>query len=201
MPQRLHVTCTFKDCQRPHKAAGYCQTHYMQLKRNSPLTEIKPRDRTPHEYCSEDGCVEPVKAKGLCMMHYARYLRHGHTKYRDRKKPPRYCSMPSCEDILYSKGLCHKHYIKRRDLKERYGMDTSAYMAMLEKHRFVCAICEKPETNINGPSRKVKSLSIDHCHTTGKVRGMLCGNCNRGLGFFGDDPAVLKRAIAYLKKG
>lgn len=42
--------------------------------------------------------------------------------------------------------------------------------------------------------------AIDHCHTTGKIRGMLCGHCNRGLGHFRDNPATLKQAILYLTK-
>lgn len=42
--------------------------------------------------------------------------------------------------------------------------------------------------------------AIDHCHTTGKVRGILCGHCNKGLGLFRDNPATLKQAIFYLRK-
>jgi recombination endonuclease VII len=55
-----------------------------------------------------------------------------------------------------------------------------------------CGICGRP-----GDGRW-KQLTIDHCHKTGRFRGMLCSRCNRGLGFFQDDPALLKKAMAYL---
>jgi hypothetical protein len=58
---------------------------------------------------------------------------------------------------------------------------------------FVCKICGKPETAINK-----KYLCIDHDHGTLKVRGLLCDNCNKGLGCFKDDIEALKKAIEYL---
>lgn len=68
------------------------------------------------------------------------------------------------------------------------------YDRMLERQGGVCAICG------NGASDAIrKNLAVDHCHGTGRVRGLLCGNCNTGLGSFKDDPVLLRRAIKYLK--
>lgn len=58
----------------------------------------------------------------------------------------------------------------------------------------VCAVCGDPRT-------KGKRLCIDHDHTTGEVRGLLCDRCNKGIGLFRDDPATIMSAINYLKKG
>jgi hypothetical protein len=56
-----------------------------------------------------------------------------------------------------------------------------------------CNICDAPEP-------KGGRLCIDHCHKTGKIRGLLCHKCNRGIGFAKDDPNVLDAAAAYLRK-
>lgn len=61
---------------------------------------------------------------------------------------------------------------------------------MLTKQKGLCAICHK----------KMIKVNIDHCHATGKVRGLLCPECNRGLGLFYDDANRLISAAEYLKK-
>ena len=70
---------------------------------------------------------------------------------------------------------------------------------MLTEQHGVCAICDKPETSLNLKKTKVRNLAVDHCHKTGKVRALLCMNCNTGLVAFRDDTDMLTRAIAYLK--
>ena len=82
-----HDICTMADCGRPHKARGYCQTHYMQFLRGvTPVGPIRSRVREKPLECAEEGCGGPVKAQGLCKMHYQRKLRHGHVNRPDRKK-------------------------------------------------------------------------------------------------------------------
>lgn len=199
MPQRRHYTCTVEGCGRPHKAAGLCQTHYMQTRRGAPITpviRVRAGEKPPE--CSEADCHNPVKAKGLCMMHYARLLRHGYTTERARTRPPKPCSVPGCGNRLYSNGLCNQHHLRFRKAAQ-HGMSFDDYLEMQAKQRFVCAICEQPERAVNAHSLKRKELAIDHCHDTGKVRGLLCSSCNRGLGLFADDPQLLQRAADYLK--
>ncbi len=70
----------------------------------------------------------------------------------------------------------------------RYGLSDADYDALLARQRGVCANCKRN-----------RRLGVDHCHATGKVRGLLCGNCNRGLGLFHDDPELLRAAAAYLE--
>jgi hypothetical protein len=82
------------------------------------------------------------------------------------------------------------------DLKKRFGLSHDDYNAMSAEAEHRCEICGQEETT--KIRERVLRLAVDHCHTTGKVRGLLCMSCNRGLGYFRDDPEFLRRAIAYL---
>lgn len=80
---------------------------------------------------------------------------------------------------------------------KRYGINFADYQRLHDAQAGLCAICEKPESSVqNG---KARWLAVDHCHTTGAVRGLLCMNCNSTIGRLGDDPAMLDRAAAYLR--
>ena len=82
----------------------------------------------------------------------------------------------------------------RRALIERYGLTESEYESMWQSQQGLCAICKRPE-----PESIRARLCIDHCHDTGRVRGLLCGFCNTGLGGFRDNVESLRSAIAYLE--
>lgn len=88
--------------------------------------------------------------------------------------------------------------LRDRSLFSSYGMRLPDYYRMLEKQGGACRLCGKMETR-NGPTGRVLPLSVDHDHKTGKVRGLLCSNCNHGLGSFMDDPEMIERAIVYLE--
>jgi hypothetical protein len=198
--RREHTVCTIADCGRPHHARGWCLTHYTQFKRGvEPSGPIKVRVRDKPPECTEDDCSEPVKAKGLCKMHYQRLLRHGYTRYRDRKTPPKPCMIETCDNHLYAKGLCHAHYIKQRKWQS-FGVDAARYQELLHNQDGVCAVCAKPERHRDGLSGKAKDLAIDHDHDTGVVRALLCSACNTAIGLLGDNPALLDAAKAYLAK-
>lgn len=198
--RKEHDICTMAGCDRPHKARGYCQTHYMQFKRGiTPVGPIKTRVTVKPDECVEEGCTDPVKAKGLCKMHYQRLLRHGYTGRTERKKPPRKCAIEVCDNYAYCKDLCHAHYIKQRKWQS-YGVDAGRYQEMLCEQGGVCAICKHPERAPDKASGKTKDLAVDHDHRTGAVRALLCSSCNRALGLFNDDRRTLEAAIMYLDK-
>lgn len=84
-------------------------------------------------------------------------------------------------------------------LKTNYGVDDTEYHRLVELQNGKCAICHREETKVQNGA--VRSLSIDHDHETGKVRGLLCGNCNNGIGYFGNDrPDLLRSAATYLDR-
>lgn len=83
---------------------------------------------------------------------------------------------------------------KKYKLKYRFGLTMAEFAKMLEAQNGVCAICKEPERV------KKDSLSVDHDHKTGKVRGLLCGRCNRGIGMFQEDLEMMESARAYLQK-
>jgi hypothetical protein len=64
---------------------------------------------------------------------------------------------------------------------------------MVEDQNNLCKICKRPPN-------KIKKLCVDHCHISGKVRGLLCDKCNKGLGSFEDSLLSIKNALAYLEE-
>ena len=80
-----------------------------------------------------------------------------------------------------------KYELKRK--LRKYGITEDEYNVLLEESGGLCMICKKKPLNW---------LVIDHCHETHVVRGLLCGNCNTGLGLFKDNPELLQNAIKYL---
>jgi len=191
------MPCQIGCCTRPHKARGLCQTHYAQRLRGSDFSPIRSRVCEKPPECTEDGCSEPVKAKGLCKAHYQRFLRHGHTRYRDRKKPAKQCVIDGCDNVLYAKSLCHPHYAKQRKW-QAYGVDATRYQEMLREQKGVCAICSQPEKITDNASGKFKDLAVDHDHVTGAVRALLCSACNTAIGLFNDDEGLLAKAQTYV---
>ena len=84
-------------------------------------------------------------------------------------------------------------------LQRKYGITIEDYERMLQEQKGVCKLCLKPEKReLKGFMEGVPPLSVDHCHETGIVRGLLCYDCNHMLGLAHDDPEVLARAIEYL---
>ena len=84
--------------------------------------------------------------------------------------------------------------LRRKDsFLQQYGLTRDRYNEMVKTQGNTCAICGQ------APQGK-KALCIDHCHTTGKVRGLLCVGCNVGLGYFKDNTAYMTSAIAYLTR-
>lgn len=157
-------------------------------------------------------------------MHYMRVRRHGVTDFRPRPRTSytsdglkicAKCKTPKepgdfCRDLL--KGLkswckeCANTAQKERydrdsnrrraktegNIELKYGLTPEAWGNLFEKQGGVCAICKNPET-------QNKRISVDHDHETGKVRGLLCNNCNRGLGLLKDSLHTLSAAVEYLK--
>jgi hypothetical protein len=73
-----------------------------------------------------------------------------------------------------------------RAIQRKYGITLAQYKEMSEAQGHVCAVCAKPERVVDYRTGTVNQLAVDHCHETGRVRGLLCYSCNRVLGTLGD---------------
>lgn len=91
-------------------------------------------------------------------------------------------------------------YETNRYLKRKYGITLADYNRMKEEQGGVCAICHQPETSYDPKTHIIRGLSVDHCHTTKKVRGLLCFNCNAAIGRLRDSIDLLDACRAYLVK-
>ncbi len=174
--------------------------------------------------CKIEGCNNPVIAKEFCVTHYLRQRRHGST---DRPKFIRekllengqsYC--PGCNETkskmefkeskytafkvsIYCKSCSsnkgkiryknNKSKHRNGNLKRKFGISLDDYNTIFENQNKKCAICMKE-------NKSDRMYSVDHCHKTQTLRGILCEECNKGLGLFYDSIENLESAIQYLKK-
>jgi hypothetical protein len=81
-------------------------------------------------------------------------------------------------------------------LRQKFDLTIEEYETMLKNQEGRCAICLSDTFNFSHGKR----AHVDHCHDTGKVRGLLCGRCNVALGHFKHDPEIIQKAINYLQK-
>ncbi len=143
------------------------------------------------------------KARQLCGACYEKYLKNKNPEYkkkqmsnttrwaRENPKRMRYLYLRRCR----KERADPNHKIKRRDrmLKNYYGISHADYVKLLKDQNNGCALCfRQPAID--------KHLHVDHDHTTGKVRGLLCHQCNWYLGTIDADPLILERIKTYRKK-
>ena len=148
-----------------------------------------------------DDCDRPNRARDLCGTHYARFMKWGST---DRRPPPKTRVCHRCKrrvlssEFDLSEGVCTKcrpelrQERRSRRLSRASGVRASADALRLSQQGR-CAVCGVLE--VDAPRKR---FHLDHDHVTLAVRGLLCGNCNLGLGHFKDDPSRLRAAIKYL---
>lgn len=117
---------------------------------------------------------------------------------------PRYLRERNRGGKLYNEHICKKctkersdayFSIQRHHYLKRYGINLEKYEIMLKEQNNKCAICDRHKDLFK------KSFAVDHCHITGKIRGLLCFHCNTGIGKLGDNIESITKALNYLKKG
>ena len=114
------------------------------------------------------------------------------TLARKASRPPCHgCGGPVAPERPASAMYCTEECKIRSRRHEAYGLTKRELDFLLAQHE-VCAICRTNAWGLKGPQ-------VDHDHVTSRVRGVLCGNCNQGLGRFADDPARLRAAAEYLE--
>jgi hypothetical protein len=120
------------------------------------------------------------------------------TRKRYRDKPStKEKNQKACREYMRGRS---PEWRRERKLKHVYNLTPAQYNAMFAAQNGVCAICEEPETTIDKRTGKPRHLAVDHCHETRRVRGLLCGTCNRAVGYMRDNPARLRKAASYLER-
>ena len=139
-------------------------------KKDSTMFVLDNKNKSPWEICI------PCKEQG---------------KKRIQKTYPKKPATPESKERDYKRMI-------QRHMKKTYGITLEDYNLMLERQNGRCAICNGQE--IFRGKGKIHNLSVDHCHASGKVRGLLCRNCNQVIGTFKEDIQRFKNAIKYLNK-
>lgn len=218
MPEKCHVI----NCTQPSIAKGLCRKHYMRVQRHGSVEQTRSNDwgsREKHPayraWCGlrryhrldmpeswredfwafvKDVPEKPERGKaGRCdntkpWSSENFYWKEPRVESEDRKQYMREWQRKS--------RAANPDYYWDMDLRKNYGVTLEWYRETLAKQGNGCAICQQPETAVI--KGKVISMPVDHCHATGKPRGLLCTKCNRGLGLFSDNRQHLLSAAAYL---
>ncbi len=126
---------------------------------------------------------------------YSKYKKLNRKKLSEKQKE--YNAKNKERNRLYHLNNKEKLADKKKwsHLKKTFNLDKEQYLKMLKIQNNVCYICKNIET-----TKGAKYLSVDHCHKTGKIRGLLCAACNKALGGFKDNIEYLESAIKYLKE-
>lgn len=100
------------------------------------------------------------------------------------------CERKQAKEVRKQRRMDDPLYFRVRHIKVKFGLERDVYLEMLKNQNNQCAICH---------AKFAKTPHVDHDHETGKVRCLLCGKCNLGLGSFLDKPQLLRLAASYLE--
>lgn len=149
--------------------------------------EAAQRERSMNrgKFCALPYCNMPSRSGSheYCNKHYTRMHRNGHLERLTRESDGRCLCCSGEAKRLYCGRACQVIGLRAA----RYNVEPSEMYAIVQERR-PCQVCGAQD----------KLMHYDHDHTTGDFRGMLCFNCNSGLGHFRDNPDLLAKAIAYL---
>jgi hypothetical protein len=182
-----------KECvkKKPYNSNEYARRDYEKRKKKW-ATSCGTSKTKKCPGCKEEKHISAFTraGSGRCKECHNAYMRAWTAKNPDKV---------SLQNKLYKKR--HPEAYRNSELKHHYGITLNEYNELLEKQGGVCAICKNKERTVHNKngSRK-RMLGIDHCHKTGKVRGLLCKHCNQGLGNADDSMEVLKSMIKYLEE-
>lgn len=174
--------CAVEDCESKVRSNGLCNSHYFRLRRHGSLELPKTKREILVEqgqsHCPKCGLVKSIvefskdnaTAFGVAIYCKSCNKQAGKLRYRD-----------------------HKAKFQAYDLNKKFGLTVEQFQNLLDSQGGVCEICKsgfKPN----------KRPGVDHCHKTGKIRGILCDLCNKGIGHMRDSEEFLTAAAQYIRK-
>lgn len=214
--------CVIQNCGQHQKnlTSGFCGKHEFRARRHGSTEQTRPADwgsREAHPLYQTYHAARRNTAAGMVpewresFWRFIEVIGNRPTKHslrrRDTTKPlgpdnwywkkPTSNKDPAAYQKQWRKNNPERD--KNNNLKKSYGITLQQYEAMGEAQQWSCAICggkEATKDKDGGP----RMMPVDHDHKTGKVRALLCTQCNRGLGMFTDNIKKLKAAADYLEK-
>lgn len=199
MPEKLCPKCGitkqassfYVSKKRPDGLSSYCRE--CQVRDSKSRYSPHPRWRAPegHKWCPRCKSVLPIENFGK--------NKNSYDGLQTSCKP---CAIAAVTASRHKDPTSHRQSSKNwrvknvdrhadNNAKWKYGVEYGTYAKMFEEQGGVCAIC-------GNPSKDGRRLCIDHCHDTRKVRALLCGPCNTGIGQLQHSKELLLKAIAYL---
>lgn len=226
-PIRTRGVCVMEGCSKEHVSKGFCDMHYRRfMETGDPLGTKRPDDwGAKHKHPLFNRWAYAMRHKKDVCPQWQDFL----TFALDIGEPPSSISKLFSADeskplgpdnFVWKDAITQKvdgedeiTYKRRREkvyrqsnpekfrgyeLKKHYGISKEDYVKMLDDCGHKCAICKRSE-DVEIRGKRIR-LAVDHCHSSGEIRGLLCASCNRALGGFRDDVSILKSAISYLEK-
>ena len=217
----LSILCSCEGCERRAVAHGLCKKHYRQARRDGsikvgdshrdhPLYSMWWARRKSDALSSEwrddfkrfvaDVGDKPGKFWNLVTLRDGPFGPDNFQWREQIKQRPGESRRAFYARKWKAQDIGRPGWQKVRDLRRRYNLTDDAYEQMIKDQNNCCAICGQPETKMDHQHGTVARLAVDHCHTTGKVRGLLCSRCNVTIGRVGESVEILKAMVAYLEK-
>ena len=209
--------CSAEGCQRDAEAHGMCNIHRKKVSRNDPTKkrthkfyslwwDRKSRGLLGPEWANdfEKFCQDiGERPFGNFSLVRKRNELYGPNNFEWREWLQRRAG-ESKKDWWARKWQARKvanpGWERARDLKRKYGITTERYEEMLSQQNGLCAICNKPESKIDTQNGNFIALAVDHCHTTKKVRGLLCNRCNTTIGRIEESIELLRAMEVYMQR-
>jgi len=204
--------CEVEGCEGAHIALGLCEKHYRRLKKHGHLKKNRPDDwgqKEKHPLIGTYRWMKKMELKFSVCEEWQDFWKfvedvgeRPSPKHQLRRIDSQGNYSPdNCQWVEIKPNQNRAEYtkewrknnpdkVKNNELRKRFGITLEDYNNMLEAQNHKCKIC--------GGTDSHQALSVDHCHTTGKIRGLLCTDCNKGIGMFKDNITLLQSAIEYL---
>lgn len=225
----MHTTCEVSGCRKPAVSKGLCDTHRKRRDRHGHVFDTRPANWGAKDKHPLYGSWVWMRRKGMGLLceewekdfwKFVEYMGErpssDHIVFREDESKPygpgntewrinKFIAKQS-EDYRRDRREYMREWRKRnpeqvlsRELVRHYGITLEQYLEMHDAQNGVCAVCSKPETTVDNRTKEVRRLAVDHCHSAGKIRSLLCSRCNTVLGQVGDDTSVLAAMVGYLK--